>query len=105
MSVPFLQSLEYSRPRDIEFRYLVFFQNEKPIGWAYVQVIPINLAKSLEFESNESGMFANIYLQLKKWLARMAKNLAKCQTCTHQRFLPQQNKIRLTLAKALLFAV
>jgi len=69
MSVPFLQSLEYSRPRDIEFRYLVFFQNEKPIGWAYVQVIPINLAKSLEFESNESGMFANIYLQLKKWLA------------------------------------
>jgi len=69
MSVPYLQSLESSKPQDLDFRYLIFIQNETPIGWAYVQVIPINLAKSLDFESNESGMFANIYLRLKKWLA------------------------------------
>lgn len=47
LQLPYLRFLESRPPNDIHFRYLVFTQNQRPIGIAYCQISELKIGEAL----------------------------------------------------------
>lgn len=80
----YLQMLEDFPPEKMSFRYVVFYEDNQPIGIAYNQVFRLNVEDSMqknteEEEQNSNCIITAISNAVKKWLIKRADfNLLIC---------------------------
>ena len=67
---PFLKAIETSPPNGMRFCYLIFYQNEVPIGVAYCQISPFSVGESIQ-SSDEKDK----YPCLVRAFGRIVRNL------------------------------
>ena len=66
---PFLAGIAEAPPQGMDFRYLVFYHNDRPVGIAYYQVLSFEADRALQFSAGSAGSS-----RLKKWIARQFHN-------------------------------
>lgn len=66
---PFLSGIAETPPLGMDFRYLVFYQDDRPLGIAYYQVLAFEADRALQLDSETAGSS-----RLKKWVARQFHN-------------------------------
>lgn len=69
---PFLTAVEDNPPEGMQFRYLLFYENEQPFGLAVCQILYFRADESLTWEEEKkpAGFFWNVAKRLRGQLAR-----------------------------------
>lgn len=66
---PFLSGIAEAPPLGMDFRYLVFYRDDRPVGIAYYQILSFKADRALQFSAEPTGSS-----RLKRWIARQFHN-------------------------------
>lgn len=65
LNIPYLRALQAAPPRGMEFRYLVLFDENTPIGVALCQILHFHAGSSMNYSDKPSGWVE----KAKRWIA------------------------------------